>query len=169
MMTATRKPARKPAARTAHVSRLGDAYILWLTVGKETTAYRVLPLDSQLGGIAFRLEKADKGDGESEAYDVLLNGAESRCCCKGFEKHGMCKDGRGCKHIAGCQAAVASGKLPKPQTTQPQSKPVIVNAEEPIAAALLGGERHRQEMAARVVNPVCCNCDKPYSECDCGL
>ncbi|HTU18978.1 MAG TPA: hypothetical protein VMG10_13035 [Gemmataceae bacterium] len=119
MATVTAAPkSRKPQARTAHVTRLGDAYILWLTVGKDITAYRVLPLDSQMGGVAFRLEKADKGNGERESYEVLLDGQQSRCCCKGFEQHGMCKDGKGCKHIAGLTAAVAAKQLPIPQTKQ---------------------------------------------------
>jgi hypothetical protein len=127
----------------AHVSKIGDAVILWLTVNKDITAYRVRPLDSQMGGIAFRLEKADKGNGASEVYDVLLDGQQSRCC-RGFEKHGMCKDGKGCKHIAGLMAAVTAQQLPIPA-----SKP----ATEP----------------ARKVHPDCFECGKPYAECNCTV
>jgi len=110
MTTATR--SRKPPTRKAHVTTIGDAVILWLTVGTTTTAYRVLPLDSQMGGAAFRLEKADQGVGEPESYEVLLDGERSLCCCKGFERFGMSAAGHtGCKHIAGLNAARAAGKL----------------------------------------------------------
>jgi hypothetical protein len=122
-MTATATKTRKPQTRKAHVSQIGGSVILWLTVDKNVTAYRVRPLESQMGGIAFRLEKADKGHGETEVYDVLLDGQQSRCCCRGFEKHGMCKDGKGCKHIAGCQAAVAAGQLQA--APKPEAKPAM--------------------------------------------
>ncbi len=121
--TRSRKQACKPVTRSAHVSKIGESLILWLTVDKNVTAYRVLPLESQMGGIAFRLEKADKGNGESEVYDVLLDGQQSRCCCRGFEKHGMCKDGKGCKHIAGLMAAVAAKQLPVPTAKPQQAAP----------------------------------------------
>ena len=129
MATATKSP--KIQTRSAKVVRLGDAVILWLTTGRDITAYRVRPLESQMGGIAFRLEKADKGDGQRETYDVLIDGPRSLCCCKGFEQHGLCKDGKGCKHIAGLTAALDAGQLqaaPKPEAkpapeVQPEAKP----------------------------------------------
>jgi hypothetical protein len=167
MTTATQAPkARKPVTRTATVTRIGDAVILWLTVGSDTTAYRVTAIPHGFGKAAFRLDKADKGDCNPESYNVLLDGQHSLCDCLGFEKHGLCKDGRGCKHIAGLTAALAAKLLPVPES-KPQ--PVMVNAEEPIATALLGGERHRQEMAARQVSDCCFNCGRPYSECTCTI
>jgi hypothetical protein len=107
-MTATRNQPE----RTAKVQKIGSATVIWLTVGKLITAYRVERITSQMGGKAFRLEKADQGDGKPEAYDVLLDGRRSLCDCRGFARYGMdAACGTGCKHVAGCQAAVASGKL----------------------------------------------------------
>src|SRR5262249_49375815 len=149
---------RKPEARSVKVQKIGNATIIWLTVGKLTTAYRVTALANQYGKAAFRLDKADQGDGAPESYDVLLDGPLATCDCIGFSYHGMkAAGGTGCKHVAGCQAALNAGQLqaaPKPAAGQP----VVVNAEEPMARVLLGGEIHRQAMAARVVNPVCFNC-----------
>jgi hypothetical protein len=136
--TATLARTRKPVTRSAKVVRLGDAVILWITTNRVVTAYRVRPLESQMGGIAFRLEKADRGDGETEVYDVLLDGQESRCCCRGFEKYGMCKDGKGCKHIAGLSAALAAGQLPaapKPQQVAPQPPSEAKPAPAPASLA----------------------------------
>jgi hypothetical protein len=132
-MCETTTKTRKPQARSAKVVHLGDAVILWITVDKNTTAYRVTALPHAFGKAAFHLQKADKGDGEPEEYDVLLDGPFSSCECKGFLRHGMkAAGGTGCKHIAGCQAAVNAGQLqatPKPQQAalvpkpQPEEKP----------------------------------------------
>jgi hypothetical protein len=101
MKTTTRKPER-----TAKVQKVGNVTVLWLSVGRLTTAYRVSPISSQLGGKAFRLEKADQGDGAAEVYDVLCDGQHSTCDCKGFSRYGMsAANGTGCKHVAGCKAA----------------------------------------------------------------
>jgi hypothetical protein len=51
--------------------------------------------------------------------------------------------------------------------SKPALVPVVTNAEVPMARVLLGGEQHRQEMAARQVNPVCFACEMPYEECTC--
>ena len=125
MTTATKSRKQVKPARSAKVQTVGGATVLWLSVGKDITAYLVRQLDSQIGGTAFRLVKANKGDGATEEYEVLLDGERSLCCCKGFEQHGMCKDGKGCKHIAGLNAALASGQLqatprpaPPPQATR---------------------------------------------------
>jgi hypothetical protein len=112
-----RKPARKPS-RSARLARVGTATVLWITQGQDTTAYRVQPLNAEFGAAAFRLTRAIKGDGVAEVYDVLLDGDRSLCDCKGFLKHGMCKDGRGCKHIASLAALIAAGHLP-PLTLAP--------------------------------------------------
>jgi hypothetical protein len=121
--TQASKP-KKPVTRSAKVTRLGDATILWLTVDKNVTAYRVTPLPHAFGKAAFHLAKADKGDGQPEEYDVLLDGPRSTCECKGFLRHGMkAAGGTGCKHVAGCQAAVSAGQLqaaPRPQQAAPQ-------------------------------------------------
>jgi hypothetical protein len=143
-MCATTTKTRKPVTRTAHVSHLGDALILWLTVDKNTTAYRVTAIPHAYGKAAFHLQKADKGDGEPEAYDVLLDGQFSSCECKGFLRHGMsAAGGKGCKHIAGCQAAVNAGQLQA--APKPEAKP------------------------ARKANPTCFECRKPYADCTCSI
>jgi hypothetical protein len=121
MQTTTR--ARKPANRSAKVMRLGDSLILWLTVDKNTTAYRLTPLSSDFGR-AVRLQKADKGDGESEEYNVLLDGARSTCECLGYLKHGHCK------HSAGLQAIITSGQLAD-ALPEPEEEETIILTEEP--------------------------------------
>jgi hypothetical protein len=114
-MNTTPTKSRKAPTRTAHVQQLGRTCVLWLTVDKLVTAYRVTRLPHDFGSAAFRLEKADQGDGQPEVYDVLLDGQESRCDCKGFERHGMsAQGGTGCKHVAGLAAAYLAGRLPLP-------------------------------------------------------
>ena len=75
----------------------------------ENLDYFVIPLrpDADVAVKAFRFKKAD-----GTTYDVSLN-AEGRfsCDCLGFLKHGMCKDGRGCKHV---RCLVAAGMMPAP-------------------------------------------------------
>jgi hypothetical protein len=113
-MTTTTK-TRKPQTRTAHVQQLGRTTVLWLTVDRLTTAYSVHRLPHDFGSAAFRLEKADQGDGQPEVYDVLLDGPRSTCDCKGFLRHGMsAQGGTGCKHIAAAQSLYLAGRLPLP-------------------------------------------------------
>jgi hypothetical protein len=85
---------------------VGDAQVLALTTGKDTVFYGVAVLDHGFGEAAFRLSKADRGDGPGEVYDVLIDGARSSCECKGFLSH------RHCKHLEGIEALIKSGKLP---------------------------------------------------------
>jgi hypothetical protein len=80
-MTATRKTTRLPEPRTAHLTTIGNVRVLWLSVGKLTTAYRLESLESDFGR-AFRLSKADNGSGESEVYDVNFM-ISSRSCRRG--------------------------------------------------------------------------------------
>jgi hypothetical protein len=134
----SRGAAVKGSSRTARVMTLGASNILWLTAGHDTTAYRVTPLPCDFGRAAFRLDKADKGDGPGETYYVLLAGDNSSCECKGFLKHGLCKDGKGCKHIAGCKAALEAGQL----AAAPQLRQLDAQDEDALAdgeAALLEG------------------------------
>ena len=98
------------------------------------------------GKAAFHLQKADTGDGPGEEYDVLLDGQFSTCECKGFLRHGMkAAGGSGCKHIAGCKAALDAGQL--------KASPV---ASKPAPAV-------------RVVRDTCFNCDLPYANCKCTI
>ncbi len=122
MTKTTKTNATKKPERSVKVVRLGDAVILWITAGAEVTAYRVTALQAQFGQAAFRLQKADKGDGTAEVYEVLLDGPRSTCECRGFLRYGMCADGKGCRHIASLNAAIASGQLP-----------IAVATPEPIA------------------------------------
>lgn len=98
--------ATQKVARSAKVQKLCQTTILWLTVGRLTVAYKVTPLKSKLGGAAFRLEKAQQGQGEPETYTVQVDGPRSTCECLGFLKYNHCK------HVAGLQAVIASGRLP---------------------------------------------------------
>jgi hypothetical protein len=108
--------------------------VLWLTVGKNTTAYRLDALDSDFG-TAYRLAKADNGDGDPEVYDVcLLPAGRSTCECAGMLRWGHRHP---CKHIAALFQLQKRGLLDA-------HKPVMTNAEEPMARVLLGGETHRQ-------------------------
>jgi hypothetical protein len=106
MTTTAPRKARKQEPRTARLMRLGDARVLALTCGKLTTFYRLTALDRGFGEAAFRLEKADAGDGPGEVYDVLLDGARSTCECKGFLRWGHCK------HLESIEGLKAAGKLP---------------------------------------------------------
>ncbi len=131
MTTATRtrkprKPRRRPA-RSASLHTTGGQRIVGLTVGADTTFYRLEALAADFGA-GYRLHKADDGSGqEPETYDVLLDGSESRCTCRGYERYGMCRDGKGCKHIAGLQALVSRGLLSSPR------RPVLPTVEAPAA------------------------------------
>jgi hypothetical protein len=112
MSTVTKtRTSRKPVARSVRVwddPTPTMPGIVTITAGKLATDYYLTPLPSDFGR-AFQLEKFTT-QGE-ENYHVLLNGEHSTCECKGFLKHGLCKDGRGCKHIASLNALKERGKL----------------------------------------------------------
>ncbi len=55
---------------------------------RAANAYELIPLSTDQGGCAFRWFKTG-----GESYDVLVNGTESSCSCKGWAYTG------GCKHI----------------------------------------------------------------------
>jgi hypothetical protein len=85
----TRTP-RKPEPRTVHLTTIDSTRVLWLTVGQLTTAYRLDSLESDFGQ-AFRLSKADNGNGNPETYNVCLMPARrSTCECLGHLHHGHC-------------------------------------------------------------------------------
>jgi hypothetical protein len=88
-MQATRKP-RRTQQRAAKLQTVGAALVLWLTTDRLTVAYRLTKLPSDFGH-AYRLDKADQGDGQPETYDVLLDGERSSCECKGFLRWHHCK------------------------------------------------------------------------------
>jgi hypothetical protein len=82
---------QKTRERKATIQTIGTAKVLWLTVGKLTTAYRLEELKADFG-TAFRLCKAYQGgNAEPEAYDILLAEEGATCECMGFLRHGHCK------------------------------------------------------------------------------
>jgi hypothetical protein len=105
MQTATPRKAKKPEPRTARLMRLGGSRVLALTCGDLTTFYRLTALDRGFGEAAYRLAKADAGDGPREVYDVLLDGARSTCECKGFLRW------HHCKHLESIESLRAAGKV----------------------------------------------------------
>jgi hypothetical protein len=88
-MQATTRP-RRPQQRAAKLQTVGAVTVLWLTLDKLMTAYRLTALPSDFGR-AYRLEKSDQGDGQPECYDVLIDGERSSCECKGFLRWGHCR------------------------------------------------------------------------------
>jgi hypothetical protein len=84
--------------------QLGNVQVLALTTGKDTVFYRLEALLADAGR-GFRLVKADRGDGPGEEYDVLLDGRDSSCECKGFLRWGHCK------HLESLSALSNSGKV----------------------------------------------------------
>lgn len=121
--TATRKPRSKPRSKPERSATLGTTTsgktILWLSQDGVLRAYVLTPLTSDFG-TAYRLAKADNGDGHSEEYDVLLHGRETSCTCPGHTYCGKCK------HVSALEALIAAGKLPAPNSEdkpQPAPKP----------------------------------------------
>lgn len=102
--TATRKTAKRQENRVATLRDIGMAHVLGLTTGKDTVFYRLEALSAGRGR-AFRLCKADRGNGPGEVYDVLLDGQFSSCECKGFMRWNHCK------HVEALVALTACGKL----------------------------------------------------------
>jgi hypothetical protein len=108
-MTMTTTKTRKPQTRIARLMTLGQSQVLGLTAGKNTTFYKLEKLASDFG-TAFRLSKADNGDGAPEVYDVnLMAGGRSTCECKGHLAHAH--KGTVCKHIASLFQLQKQGKL----------------------------------------------------------
>jgi hypothetical protein len=115
----TKKTTKKPATRSLRLTQIGSANVLWLTVGKLTTAYRLEAIPSDFG-MAYQLSKADQGDGSPETYHVcLLQGGRSTCECKGHLRHQT-----ECKHIASLWQLVKQGQLDAPKAEpKPAPKP----------------------------------------------
>ncbi len=109
--TKTRKPARKPERSATLGTMTNGKLLLWLTQDGETRGYILTPLPSDFG-TAYRLGKADNGDGHSEEYDVLLHGRETSCTCPGHTYRANCK------HVDALNALIAAGKLPAPAPKQ---------------------------------------------------
>jgi hypothetical protein len=96
--------------------------LLELQVGDEPAARYLLEREpNEFGFAAFVLHKTELREVEGspgqfqsangEPRHVLLDGQASFCTCQGFEKHGMCRDGKGCRHIAALAALVTARLL----------------------------------------------------------
>ena len=82
------------------------------------TSYIVRRIETQLGGVAFQLDKIEtEYDSDEpgvltmrvgERYSVLLNGRESTCDCKWGTYGGHKKP---CRHVAGLLKLHAEGRL----------------------------------------------------------
>jgi hypothetical protein len=109
MNTTTTPKSRQPQTRTAHVQQLGRTTVLWLTVGADITSYKLTALASDFG-VAYRLLRADKGDGQGSAeYDVcLLDGGRSTCECLGSLRW---RHRTTCKHVAALFQLRKQGKI----------------------------------------------------------
>jgi hypothetical protein len=91
-----------------HFIKTGLVNLLWITQGSKTDGYMVEDTSAynNADSPTFRLTKTD-----GTQYDVLLDGPGSLCDCKGFERFGMCKDGKGCRHVAALTKLHQLGKV----------------------------------------------------------
>jgi hypothetical protein len=124
---ATRRPPPRPPKRRfvrllQPPTESHPVGLLQMQVGDEpATCYLVENEENEFGFRAFVLIKLSLVEVEGSPgqfqhengppYHVLLDGAGSLCSCAGYERHGMCHDGRGCRHIAACAALVRAGLL----------------------------------------------------------
>jgi hypothetical protein len=128
--TATKQKTAKQE-RSAKLMQIGESLILWLTRGKDITAYRVEAIRHDFGRAAFILHKADKGTGEErKEYEVLLDGANSTCSCPGNTYHGHCV------HVESLTALQNAGKLPQSETKLAESTVPVPEPEDEIDARL---------------------------------
>ena len=125
---AARKSAVKPARSLSYYPTAEGRGVLTLTVGKETTAYKVELLDADFG-TAYRLTKFEAGRllPNGDTYDVRLetNGTHS-CECKGHLRWGHRTR---CRHVAALLVLTGRGTLPPvPSPTQAEVESAV-NAE----------------------------------------
>jgi hypothetical protein len=94
------RPRVKPERRIRVLKPISDnsAGVLAITIGKEEGVYAIRPIPADFG-VAYRLIKGDLVEEpdntlrlrDAAEYDVLLNGRESSCTCKGNTYRGRCK------------------------------------------------------------------------------
>lgn len=72
----------------------------------ELCAFHVVPISSDIGGVAYRLFKMD---GSGTSYDVLVGGGNDSCTCPGF-----CWRERACKHYLAVRTLIDLGILKSP-------------------------------------------------------
>jgi hypothetical protein len=102
MCKVTRLP-RPVKIRKARLLRQTEGeHILELLVGNQSFHYWLAEVASDFGR-AFRLTKwSSEGSGE---YDILLDGIQSQCECKGWLRWGHCK------HVESLSALVNHGRI----------------------------------------------------------
>jgi hypothetical protein len=106
--------------RIARLMTLDTVQVLALTAGKDTTFYQLQALQSDFGA-AYRLTKAERGNGPPESYDVCLRaGGRSTCECKGHLRWGT-----QCKHIASLFQLHKRGLLPVPAPKSPPAPQTV--------------------------------------------
>jgi hypothetical protein len=145
-----RKQARRLHASQPHHGAV--AIRIEQTTGNVTksSGYYVTELPACKGGRGFHFERfgVEVEDASEPAHDVFLStDGFNSCDCIGFSRW------HHCKHHDAAKELVRLGKFDA-------IRPVIVNALEPMARALLGGELHRQ---------ICCSCGNPIPQCRCEI
>ncbi len=103
MTTSTRKPRPRPERRV-HLTIAPDAgrpAAVELSVGKQSGAYLVTEIRTDLGGRAFAVEKISTG----AVYHVRIAPDVRTCDCKGGTYAGHCK------HADSLAALIEAGRL----------------------------------------------------------
>ncbi len=103
MSTTTRKPRPRPERR-AHLiiaAEPGRPAAVELSVGKQSGAYLVTEIRTDLGGRAFAVEKISTG----EVYHARVAPDVRTCDCPGGTYKGRCK------HSDGLAALIEAGRL----------------------------------------------------------
>jgi hypothetical protein len=110
------KVSRAPECRVLRAVELvqgmdfgGSYVVLRVRVGKDEAVYAVEPTRSDVGGQSARFVKQGEvlalEDG-SGWHDCLLDGENSTCCCKGFQRWGGT-----CRHLFALEVALRRGWL----------------------------------------------------------
>ena len=81
------RPLLAPPAATYWRDECHAVHVL-LSGRRATDSYELIPISTEIGGVAFRWFKQG-----GESYDVLICGTDSSCTCAGF-----CYTS-GCKHV----------------------------------------------------------------------
>jgi hypothetical protein len=137
MVTRTTSRVRKQAPRHLNIGApTNDTYALCITQGNERKGYYVRQIPSDIGGLAFHVEKfsTDRVEGEPSEYDVLIDEETGHhvCDCLGQARWGHRHP---CRHVAALLTLIATGKIevkrPVPAPTPKQAVPVPVEKVKP--------------------------------------
>ncbi len=91
--------------RTVTLASLNNGVpLVLITVGENRDGYKLESISSDFG-IAFRMGKFTV-EGNSEKYDVLLDGVRSSCTCAGHTYRGRCR------HVDALTKLQQLGRLP---------------------------------------------------------